>query len=625
MNIKIFPLLIVSLFFQVQRSNAQNQDSLINSTNLKEVIINENRLNIPFGSQNRNITVIDKKQIQALPVQSINEILSYISGVDVRQRGPFGSQADISIDGGTFEQVTILVNGVKMNDPQSGHNSMNLPIPVNAIERIEVLRGSSARIYGVNSLTGAVNIITTQANRSGAELQLNAGSNFNENEEKANKKYQAQGIQLLGSFANETQNHLLATSLENSSGHRYNTAFKNQKIFYQGNVSFNPRNSMTIMGGYVHNNFGANGYYAAPADKESLEVTQTAIASLGFKSRINERLTLLPQVNYRYSYDDYRFYRNDLTTARNQHYIHTVSPEINANYTTDYGEFGLGAEARLEKINSSNLGDHTRNNMGIYAEFRTEKIHNFQLSAGTYINYNSAFRWRVYPGLDLGYSLTNDWKVYINTGTGQRLPSFTDLHYDTPGNVGNENLLPESAWYAEGGIKYQRERLSMNASYFYRKIDDFIDWVRNDLSDPWVSENFNQSKVNGFTFNADYQVLQNTEWNMSLNTSYTYLDAKIQERNQEYSLSKYALENLKHQVVARMILGYKDINLTVTERFQERVNTKSYLLSDLRLAYAYNQHRIFINANNVFDQRYTEAGMAPMPGRWYSIGLKLAL
>ena len=625
MNIKFYPLLLLTLIYQIQHSFAQKRDSSFNNTHLTDVIINENRLNIPFESQNRNITILHKAQIQALPVQSINEILSYISGVDVRQRGPFGSQADISIDGGTFEQVTILVNGIKMNDPQSGHNSMNLPIPVNAIERIEVLRGSSARIYGVNSLTGAINIITTQPNKSGAVIQLNAGSNFKENEEKANKNYLAQGIQLLGGFANEKQNHLLATSLDNSSGHRYNTAYKNQKVFYQGNMTLNSRNNITIMGGYVHNNFGANGFYAAPADKESLEITQTAIASLGLKSRISDRLRLSPQVNYRYSYDDYRFYRNDLSTARNQHYIHTISPELNANYTTSYGEFGLGAEARLEKINSSNLGNHTRNNIGLYAEFRTEKIHNFQLSTGTYFNYNNTFGWRIYPGLDLGYSINNNWKAYVNTGTGQRLPSFTDLHYDTPGNQGNENLLPENAWYAEGGIKFQSDRFNLNTSYFYRNVDNFIDWVRNDIDDPWVSENFYQSKVNGITLNADYQILQGADLNLFLNTSYTYLDAQIQEKSHQYSLSKYALENLRHQAIMRILLGYKNYKLTATERFQERVNNRSYFLSDMRLTYAYSQHSIFVNANNVFDQRYTEAGMAPMPGRWYSIGLKIAL
>src|SRR5690606_35472453 len=99
-------------------ANAQQADS----HPLNEVMINENRLEIPIALQNRNITILDKAQIDRLPVQSVNALLSFVSGVDVRQRGPWGAQADISIDGGAFEPTTILVNGGKLTDRQTAHN-----------------------------------------------------------------------------------------------------------------------------------------------------------------------------------------------------------------------------------------------------------------------------------------------------------------------------------------------------------------------------------------------------------------------------------------------------------------------------------------------------------------------
>jgi iron complex outermembrane receptor protein len=623
---RTFTFLLLAISFNCLKSQAQTRLPDSTDNYLNEVIINENRLQIPFGSQNRNIHILDKAQIEKLPVQSVNELLSYIGGVDVRQRGPWGAQADISIDGGTFEQVTFLINGVKMNDPQSGHNSMNIPIPVNAIERIEVLRGSAARIYGINSLTGAINIVTINPNSSGAEIQVNGGTNFKDNEEDTNKTYHSKSVQMLGRYASEIQNHLLAGSIENGSGHRYNTAFKNQKIFYQGNLSTSSKSNMTAMAGFVYNNFGANGFYAAPSDKESAEITQTGIASIGYKTKLTDRLTLKPQVNYRYSYDDYRFYRHDLSVARNQHYTHIITPELNANYQTVFGEFGFGAEARFEKINSSNIGNHKRDNLGIYTEFRTEEIKNVQISAGAYINYNSTFGWRTYPGLDLGYSFARDWKIYINSGTGQRIPSFTDLYYDTPGNIGNKNLQPENAWYVEGGFKYNNGRLWTNASYFHRKVDDFIDWVRNDTQEAWEAQNFLQNNVSGITMSADYHVTQeNNSWNLLTGINYTYLDANLNKKNNNYFLSKYALESLKHQLIAKAIVEYKSFNFTLTERFQERVTNKSYFLTDVRLAYRYKNYSVYTDATNIFDTHYIEVATAPMPGRWLNLGLKVEI
>jgi len=622
---RIFILLAFAISLQSSLAQAQTQLSDTAKNSLNEVIINENRLQIPFANQNRNIYILDKEQIDRLPVQSVNELLAFVSGVDVRQRGPWGSQTDISIDGGTFEQTTLLINGVKMTDPQTGHNSMNLPIAVNAIERIEVLRGSAARIYGINSLTGAINIVTIKPNKTGVELQLNGGTNFKDNEENSDNVYNSKAVQILGSYATEKQNHLLAGSIQSGSGHRYNTAFKNHKLFYQGNLNINPYNSITLMAGYVYNNFGANGFYAAPVDKEAQEIIQTGMASIGYRSQLTERLSIEPRINYRYNYDDYRFYRHDLSTSRNQHYTHIVNPEVNATYKTEFGDFGVGAEARFDKINSSNVGDHKRDNVGIYAEFRTEEIKNLQINAGAYINYNSAFGWQVYPGLDLGYKLTKDWKIYINSGTGQRIPSLTDLYYDTPGNMGNENLEPENAWYAEGGLKYNNGRLWMNVSYFHREIDDFIDWVRSDEEQAWYSQNFLQNTVNGLNLSADFRIAGNNEWNLLTGISYTYLDASLDHKEQSNLFSKYALESLRHQLIAKAITRYKGFYVTLTERFQERINSKSYFITDARLAYRYKNYSIYADATNLFDTHYIEVAAAPMPGRWFNLGVKFGI
>src|SRR5690554_7756178 len=174
---KIYFLLFLAIYSKL--SAQIDKDTL----SIQEIIISENRFSTPISEQNRNVYVIGKEQIQKLPARTIQEILQYANGIDLRQRGPFGSQADISVDGGSFEQTVVLLNGVKIIDAQTAHNMLNLPIPIEAIERIEVVRGPAARVYGINSLTGAINIITTKPTKSGVLASTYVGSNFEKDKE----------------------------------------------------------------------------------------------------------------------------------------------------------------------------------------------------------------------------------------------------------------------------------------------------------------------------------------------------------------------------------------------------------------------------------------------------------
>ncbi|MCK4631428.1 MAG: TonB-dependent receptor, partial [Bacteroidales bacterium] len=113
----------------------------IDTVEIKEIVVSGQRSPSIHSELNRVVTVIRKEQIRNAPVQSLQEILEYAVNIDVRQRGNFGVQADISIRGGSFEQTLILLNGIKINDPQTGHHNLNIPIDINSIERIEILEG----------------------------------------------------------------------------------------------------------------------------------------------------------------------------------------------------------------------------------------------------------------------------------------------------------------------------------------------------------------------------------------------------------------------------------------------------------------------------------------------------
>lgn len=594
---------------------------------LSEVIITENRLQLPFAKQNRNIQIIDRKQIEAFPARSINELLGHVAGVDVRQRGPFGSQADVAIDGGSFEQTLILVNGVKILDAQTAHNSLNLPIPTDAIERIEIIRGPAARIYGINSLTGAINIVTRTPDTSNLSAHAYGGSGFKKDADNDDALLYGRGVQVGGSFVGQRYRQSLYGSHESGNGYRYNTAFRNNKLFYQGDIYTNESDAISIMGGYVSNDFGANGFYAAPGDRESQEIVQTILASIGYRSQLTERLTLSPRVGYHYTYDDYRYFRHDLSRARSQHHGHSINSEINSTLQTDVGDIGIGVEMRNETIRSSNIGNHHRNNYGAYAEFKTEKINGLLLNAGAYINYNSDYGWQVFPGIDMGYHLSEQWKLVAHTGTGQRIPSFTDLYLDQrPGNIGNPSITPEQAWHIEGGVKYTGQRLLAHANYFYRNIDDFIDWVRIGQDVPYQPYNFAKNRVHGLSsaFNLRLSdVTAQTNWMVGI--SYTWLSPSVGTSRESGMASKYAIESLRHQLAAHLNLATGRFSATAAGRFNERISYKSYIVGDMRMAYRINPLDVYLDVQNIFNVTYVEAAAVPMPGRWFSLGVKYVL
>ena len=142
---------------------------------ITEYTVSGERIKNTYQEEGKSVLIIDKEQLKNTPDVSVAEILVQHAGVDIRQRGANGVQADIGLRGSTFDQVLILLNGVRMSDAQTGHNSLNIPLDVSAIERIEIIKGAGARVYGQNSLAGVVNIITKNPKKTFTSLKLTAG------------------------------------------------------------------------------------------------------------------------------------------------------------------------------------------------------------------------------------------------------------------------------------------------------------------------------------------------------------------------------------------------------------------------------------------------------------------
>lgn len=614
-NLLLTAILSVSAF----TINAQSFSSTLDS-----VVIKEDRIEETYGRHNRNIQIIDQHQIKNLPVKTVNDLLSYVAGVDLRQRGPVGTQADVSIDGSTFDQVLVMVNGVKMTDPQTGHHMMNLPITIGIIDHIEVVRGPAARSYGVNALAGVINIITKQPLNDEAFVQAYAGSSFMQ-DTATGDTYLGWGVQASASLSSQQQVHTIGASTDEGNGYRYNTAYKGRRFFYNGNIKLNSRNQIDLMGGYVNNSFGANGYYASPVDAESEETVQTGIGSIKYTFKPNSKLTISPRVSYRYNKDDYIFIRQKPSVYHNIHSTNVLTGELQASYNLYRGIIGAGVTYRDEAISSNNLGDRERTNLGIFAEYKHYFSSRINASIGAYANKNSDYDWEVFPGADIGILFAPNWKFFANATMGQRLPTYTDLYYSGPTNIGNPLLKPEYANYAEGGLKYDNGNLFAQAAYFYRNTTDFIDWVRAVDTLPWQPQNYQSVNVHGATLQTRYHVghiLNLTNGNdVSLIGSYTYLSPTVEVPGN--NISKYTINALRHQAIAKVnTIWLGHIQANAAYRYLYRINGNDYTLLDARLGYALNDFLFYADVNNILDTRYREAGAVQLPGRWVSFGIR---
>jgi vitamin B12 transporter len=590
---------------------------------IDEVLVTGNRMETSLMESGRNIQIITKLQIESMPVQNVNELLQYVSGVDFRQRGAWGAQVDVSLRGGTFDQTLILVNGIKMNDPQTGHHNMNLVIDLASIKQIEVIKGPAASRYGLNAFSGVINIITEPSSENQVEVSGSLGQDLDTRlPNKFYGGYQARAAAHLGTGKSR---HFVSASRLQSTGYRSNTDLNRHTVNYQG-LSKTKMGDFNMMGSFVQNDFGASGFYAFPIDATSEEQVTTYSASVQHSVQF-DKIRLNTKAYLRKNFDTYTLFRDAPEIFQNNHRTDVGGAELHATYKYRIGQAGAGFEYRQEDINSSNLGKWTRTNLGFFAENKLFLPLNLALHTGLYVNQSNDFGSQVLPSAEVVYFIYEDLSAYAGAGFAFRLPTFTDLYYVGPTNVGNANLKPEESINREGGLKYQHGAHFAQASLFYMTAENMIDWVRDSTNQPWQPQNYESANTLGAEFSYELQRTKKlTNW-LDLGFSrvgYTWLNMKRSSSGD--FISRYSLNNLRHQVTMQSsIIAYKGISLTLTGRYQDRMNNKSYWLVDTRLGYRKNGFNLWLDCTNLLDTDYTEAAAAPMPGRWFRLGYDAVL
>lgn len=626
---------------------------------LDEVSITASRAPLGSTRQARMVTVLSQKEIAAAPAQSINDLLKYIAGVDVRQRGPVGAQTDIGIRGGNYEQITILLNGVNINDPQTGHNAFDFPCSLSDIQRIEVLEGPAARVYGTSSMLGAVNIITRGYDNTGLQAGVEGGS------------YGYLSATARAKYADRHRwSHSLSGTYTRSDGYsrsqkgHLNMDYNGGKAFYQGrydHADFDIR----WQAGISTRGFGSNTFYSSYSDEQYERTTKTYAALQG--SNKHGRLHLRPQLYWNHYTDRFElFHDNPDAYPFNYHRTNVFGAGINSWYDwSSQHRTALSAEIRKEDLVSGNLGEPLDHPKPIHGTERayTHGInrtniqltleHNILLKAFTISMGLTAVKnsWsdagtRFYPGIDASYRLSERWKVYASYNASLRMPSVTELYYNSKGYNANKHLRPEELAAVEIGIVHGAPGIRTQVNAFFNHYRNLIDWIINEkaVSQELTTTNFGQ--INAVGLQADVRLdlsrrLPSQRFLKSLNMAYTYLNQD--QKRYEGITSQYVLEYLRHKFVANLQTQvWRALGLNFNYRFQKRngqyaidfdettrkniLNRYSpYSVLDAKLTWTAPRYTLYLEANNLTGHRYADFGRLKQPGRWIMAGMSIHL
>jgi vitamin B12 transporter len=594
MKLKI-TLITAILFYTVQ---AKAQIDPVKRDTLKEVIITSSRIDLPFKENSRTILVITAKQIKQSAVTNITDLLQQVAGVDMRRRGVSGMQADLYIRGGSFDQTLLLIDGIKVEDPQTGHHTMNMALPIEVIERVEIIKGAAARIFGQNAFTGAINIVTKKNANNVNSVGVQIGSFGQKN-----------GAITVGKNL-ENSSVIAHASINSSDGYRHNTDFKNQNYFIKN--TFNKNNTpINFIGYFTERNFGANGFYASPSAINQYEETQSSLVGLSTVIK-GEKLTLKPRFYWKRNQDMYVFIRNNPSVYRNLHIANKVGAELNTSYSSSLGITGFGIDIAKVFLTSNNLGSRERFMANVFLEHRFKLLNDkIDITPGVAINYFSDFKFHAFPGVDIGFSLSENLKVYANAGYTYRIPTYTDLFYSDPTTLGNANLNPEEAISEELGLKYSSSRIDFSAAIFNRDSNNLIDYVKANANDKWEATNIQDLNSFGFEFNGSFRY-KLKEFTQNFTFGYTYLDENLDKVNANFS--RYSINSLKHHFTSTFRSQFfKNVSQSLVYKFSERSTGESYGIVDVMFTLNLKPFNVSLIGNNIFDKEYTETNLVPMP------------
>jgi iron complex outermembrane receptor protein len=546
---------------------------------------------VPLSESNRLVLSLDT-QSQSLLYNSVIDYLTLDPSIDLGQRGQGGTQADLSIRGATFEQSLVLLNGLRINDAQTGHHDMDIPIPLETLARIEVLHGSGSTLYGADALGGAVNFITRTP--PATEVRVKAGfGNFGFNQQRV-------AVALVRSRWSEQ----MAGSRDFSTGFRPDRDYRSSSASSETRFTTALGTSDILFAG-SDRPYGADQFYGS---FNSWERTKSWFVS----GRQELGKSSAASFGYRRHSDDFILIRDNPSIYENNHVSQSWQAAIRRRSAIGNDvKVSYGLDSDGDKIDSNNLGIHARNREAGYVNVDLQSFKRLFLSLGARDEIFSGGRSEFAPTVSAGVWIRNGLRLRASASRAFRLPTYTDLYYSDPANIGNPLLKPESAWGFEAGPEWNAGKgITAQLTVFNRRERNDIDYVRDSPSSPWKAMNVSHVVFWGVEGAVHLRLPKSQE----IGLAYTSLTADQQVGPGE--TSKYVFNYPSHNAVFTWTGQFGNI-LTARSRVgaTQRVGHGPYAVWDISVMRSTGAIRPYLQLTNLTDASYQSIPDVVMPGR----------
>jgi iron complex outermembrane receptor protein len=615
---------------------------LAQNTQLSEVVVTASMLPQQEKETGRNIVSIKGSSLQNLPISSIDELLKYLPGIETQQRGPAGTQSNIIIRGGTFQQVLVIIDGIRINDPLTGHFNSYIPLHPEDINRIEIIKGAASAIYGSDAIGGVVNIITNGLQQKNNH-KLSVGSKWGSYNSRSNNFWWGVQKEKWKLSVSSQQNKADGENLRGTSGY-YNNSFYAANF----NYAFASNWKLHILYANDSRDFNAQNFYTTFKSDTASEIVKSNWTQMGLSKQYTHKIVKF-DVAYKNLSDRFRFNPAG-SFNENKTSLFVAQGSVQFTRNTNH-QIVTGAQWIHKKIRSNDRGNHDLAHGAAFLIATHKLPKNIFINESLRIDWDQNYGWIIIPQIN-GSWVNGNLTTRASIGKGVRDADFTERYNNynksivTSGSIGNPYLQAEKSWSYELGADYRMgPNFKWGATLFMRDQNNLIDWTPTQYpmmprqsnlvinGSYSLATNVSSVKTKGIETDLTYNKKWGEDYELNLSTGLVWLSSTSPNKTPSFYISSHARFLWNEQIIFRA----RKLQLSVNSVYKIR-NTQTasainatlspnYFLVNSKCAYLFNKRKgnVFLEVTNLTNTAYSDLLGAIMPSRWIAAGFQLTL